>query len=107
MKVIVHLFCVASILVFSFHRAPAAPAATNQPVGFRLIIELQDGSKIIGKNGDDNFQFRSEVLGEIKLPMERIRSIECQPKTNSVQLTTVNGDTLTAQFVTKVVRVET
>jgi len=43
----------------------------------------------------------------MKLPLERIRSIACQPKTNSVQLTTANGDTLTAQFVTKVVRVET
>jgi hypothetical protein len=107
MKVIVHLFCVASILVFSFHRAPAAPAATNQPVGFRLIVELQDGSKIIGKNGDDNFQFRSEVLGEMKLPLERIRSIACRPKTNLVQLAATNGDTLTAQFVTRVVRVGT
>jgi hypothetical protein len=43
----------------------------------------------------------------MKLPLERIRSIECQSKTNSVQLTTTNGDTLTAQFVTKAVRVET
>jgi len=107
MKVIAHLFCAASILVFSFHRALAALAATNQPVGFRLIVKLQDGSKIIGKNGDDNFQFRSDVLGEMKLPLERIRSIACQPKTNSVQLATTNGDTLTAQFVTRVVRVET
>jgi hypothetical protein len=107
MKVIVHLFCVASLLVFSFHRAPAAPAATNQPVGFRLIVELQDGSKIIGKSGDDNFQFHSDVLGEMKLPLERIRSIECRPKTNAVQLVTTNSDTLTAQFVTKVIRVET
>jgi hypothetical protein len=49
------------------------------------------------------FNFYSDVLGEMKLPLERIRSIACQPKTNSVQLTTVNGDTLTAQFVTKVV----
>ena len=41
------------------------------------------------------------------MPLERIRAIVCQPKTNSVQLTTVNGDILTVQFVTKVVRVET
>jgi hypothetical protein len=107
MKIIAHFFCAASILVFSFHPAPAAPATTNQPAGFLLIIELQDGSKIIGKNGDDNFQFRSEVLGEMKLPLERIRSIACRPKTNLVQLAATNGDTLTAQFVTRVVRVET
>ena len=101
------VWCVLSILAFCTHQTHAAPAATNQPAGFRLIVELQDGSKIIGKNGDDNFQFRSEILGEMKLPPERIRSITCQPKTNLVQLATVNGDTLTVQFVTKVVRVET
>jgi hypothetical protein len=98
---------ISGILVFCFGSLRAAPVSTNQPAGFRLMIELQDGSKIIGKNGDDTLQFRSDVLGEMKLPLERIRSIACQPKTNSVQLTTINGDTLTAQFVTKVVRVET
>ncbi len=41
------------------------------------MLELHDGSKIIGKNGDDNFQFRSDILGEMKLPLERIRSITC------------------------------
>jgi hypothetical protein len=101
------LLWVFGILIFCFGFVRAASVSTNQPAGFRLIVELQDGSKIIGRNGDDNFQFRSEVLGEMKLPLERIRSIACQPKTNSVQLTTANGDTLTAQFVTKVIRVET
>jgi hypothetical protein len=107
MSAFLRLLWVSAILVFCFGSIRAVPVATNQPTGFRLIIELQDGSKIIGKNGDGNFQFRSDVLGEMKLSLERIRSIACQPKTNSVQLTTANGDTLTAQFVTKVVRVET
>jgi len=107
MKTILCVWCALSILTFCPHQTHAAPVATNQPAGFRLIIELQDGSKIIGKNGDDNFQFLSDVLGEIQLPLERIRSIACQIKTNSVQLTTVKGDILTAQFVTKIVRVET
>ena len=108
MSAFLRLLWVSGIfLVLCFGSVRAAPVSTNQPAGFRLIIELQDGSKIIGKNGDDNFQFRSDVLGEMKLPLERIRSIACQPKTNSVQLITANGDTLTAQFVTKVVRVET
>src|ERR1035437_11099845 len=107
MNVFLRLLWVSGILVFCFISIKAAPVSTNQTTSFRLIIELQDGSKIIGKNGDDNFQFHSDVLGEMKLPLERIRSIACQPKTNSVQLTTANGDTLTAQFVTKVIRVET
>jgi hypothetical protein len=107
MSAFLRLLWVSGILFFCFGSIRAASVSTNQPTGLRLIIELQDGSKIIGKSGDDNLQFHSEVLGEVKLPLERIRSLECQPKTNSVQLATVNGDTLTAQFVTKVVRVET
>jgi len=85
--------------------ATAAPTSTNQ-TGFRLTIELQDGSKIIGKSGDEMFQFRSDVLGEIKLPLEKIRSIECQPKTNSVKLATANGDALAVEFVTKEIKME-
>ena len=107
MRAFLRLFLVCGVLGFRFNSLQAAPVATNPPTGFRLIVELRDGSKIIGKNGDDNFQFRSDVLGEMKLPLERIRSIACPPKTNSVQLTTANGDTLTAQFVTQVVHVET
>jgi hypothetical protein len=107
MTTCLRFFLVFGTLVFCFGSISAAPVSINQPAGFRLIIELQDGSKIIGKSGDDNFQFHSDVLGEMKLPLERIRSIACRPKTNSVQLATTNGDTLTAQFVTKVVRVET
>ena len=92
-------------LMLCLHCAKAANTSTNQ-TGFRLTIELQDGSRIIGKNGDETFQFRSDVLGEIKLPLEKIRFIECQPKTNLVKLTTANGDTLAARFTTKDVRVE-
>jgi Sialidase, N-terminal domain. len=92
-------------LMLCLHCANAAKTSTNQ-TGLRLTVELQDGSRIIGKNGDETFQFRSDVLGEIKLPLEKIRSIECQPKTNLVKLTTANGDTLAAQFTMKEVRVE-
>lgn len=106
MSALLRLLQVSGILVFGSAFIRAAPVPTNQTGGFRLIVELRDGSKIIGKNGDDSFQFRSEVLGEMKLPPERFRSIACQSKTNLVQLTITNGDTLPVQFVSKVVRVE-
>jgi hypothetical protein len=107
MRALLRWLWVSGLLAFGFVSLGAAPVATHPPAGFRLIIELQDGSKIIGKNGDDHFQFRSEVLGEMKLPLGRIRTITCQSKTNWELLTTTNGDTLTVQFVTKAVRVET
>jgi hypothetical protein len=95
-----------SVFSFGLVVSPAASVVTNQQTGFRLTIDLRDGSRIVGRNGDEEFQFRSDVLGDIKLPIGRIRAIECLAKTNATQLATINGDTLTAQFITKAVRVE-
>ena len=89
-----------------FHKLQAAPAATSEPTGFRLTVELQDGSRVIGKGGDDAFKFRSDVLGDMKLPLARVRSVECQAKTNSAKLTTSSGDTLAVQFAMKEIRIE-
>jgi hypothetical protein len=106
MSAILRFSCLLTVLVLGFHKLQAAPAATNEPTGFQLIVELQDGSRIIGKGGDDAFKFRSDVLGDVKLPLARVRSVECQAKTNSVKLTTSSGDTLAAQFAMKEIRME-
>jgi hypothetical protein len=90
-------------MAFCLSSAKAAAIDTN---GFRLVVELRDGSKLVGKAGNENYQFRSDVLGEMKLPLERIRSIECQPGTTSIKLTTSNGDVLSAQFAMKEIRIE-
>ena len=107
MKTILHFDRVLSVFPFCLSPLQAAPVAPDQPAGFRLTIDLPDGSKIIGKCSDNSLLFRSDVPGEMKLSLERIHASECRPQTNSVQLATVNGDTLTAQFVTKAVYVET
>jgi len=88
------------------YQAHAAPPSTTK-TGSRLTVELQDGSRIIGKSGDETFQFNSDVLGEMNLSLNKIRSIECQPKTNSVKLATANGDALVVQFTTKEIKIET
>jgi hypothetical protein len=107
MKAIPHLGWTLCLLTFSWYCLHATPPVTPEPTGFRLTVDLQDGSKIIGRNGGDTLQFRSAVLGEMTLPLERIRSVECRPRTNLVQLTTANGDTLTVQWISKTLRVET
>jgi hypothetical protein len=105
MKKMPCLFFVLGLLTLGIRSVQAADA--NQPAGFRLTVELQDGSRLVGKAGDETYQFRSDVLGEMKLPLEKIRAIECQPKTNSVKLTTASGDSLSAQFAMKEIRIET
>ena len=104
MKATLCLWGISAVALFGFFRAPAAAADTN---GFRLTIELQDGSKLTGRAGDEIYQFHSEVLGGLKLPLARIRTIAWPAKTNSVKLTTADGDTISAQFVMTEIRIET
>jgi hypothetical protein len=73
MKAIPHLLYALGILIFGFR---SIQAADNNQTNFRLTIDLQAGSKLVGEAGDENYQFRSDVLGEMKLPLERLRSME-------------------------------
>ena len=102
MRIILPGLCLLALLMFSANRIHAAD--TN---GFQVTIELQDGSKLVGKAGDDSYRFHSEILGDLNLPLAKIRSIECQSKTNSVKLVTPDGDTLQAHFLMPEIRVTT
>ena len=104
MNVLLRSIGLLTVMVLSC--VQAATAATNQPTGFRLTVELRDGSRVIGKGGDDAFKFHSDVLGDMKLSLDRVRSVECQAKTNSAKLTTSSGDTLAVQFAMKEIRIE-
>lgn len=102
MKATLRYLCAACIFTLCLIQTQAA--STN---GIQLTIELQDGSRVVGKAGDKKFEFRSDILGEIKLPLEQIGSIECQPKTNEVKLTAANGDKLAVTFLTSEIHIET
>ena len=88
--------------------ALAAPdiraADTNPPP--RLTVELRDGSRVVGDSVDKNFKFHSALLGDLKLAVKDIRSIECV-SSNSAKLSTVNGDALTVFFADSDFAVET
>ena len=79
----------------------------TRQTGFRLTIDLRDGSRVVGKSREDHFQFRSDVLGKFELPLEKLRAIECQPRTHLAKLTTANADNLRAKLAMKDIRVET
>lgn len=81
-------------------------AAAGPAVSFRLTAELCDGSRVIGTAKDSRLEFGSETLGELKLPLEKIRSVEAAGKTNLVRLTTAAGDTLSVKFLSEEIRVE-
>lgn len=91
--------------LLGFHRAQAAPADANES-GFQLTIELQDGSRVVGKTIEDTLSFRSAALGDMKLPWASIRSIEYSAD-GTARLTATNGDTFTVQFAADTLPVQT
>jgi len=92
-------------LAFTFLISLTARAADTYPPP-RLTVELRDGSRVVGDSVAKNFEFQSALLGKIKLAVKDIRAVECV-SSNSVKLSTINGDTLTVAFVDSTFTVKT
>src|SRR5277367_6693191 len=88
---VLYLVGILLVTVFQLHAAPP----DNHP---NLIVELQDGSRVIGKSSDESFKFDSDILGSLKLALSQVSSVEFSPKTNLVKLATVNGDRISAKL---------
>ena len=87
---------VAFIFVALF-ASPARAAQADPTPPPRLTVELRDGSRVVGTSVEKNFKFHSALLGKIKLDVNAIRSVECV-SSNTMKLTTTNGDLLTVSF---------
>lgn len=98
------LCCVLISIFYSGSLAGGFAADTNSPP--RLTVELRDGSRVVGTCAEKFFKFHSPLLGELKLEVKNIRSVECL-STNSAKLSTANGDSLTISFVEPAFAVKT
>jgi hypothetical protein len=83
------------------------PIASTNETGFRLTIELRDGSRVAGKSLEDTLRFHSASLGDMKLSVSGIRSIVMADDGVTAKVTTTSGDSLDVQFVTPALHVET
>jgi hypothetical protein len=91
----------------TFGRVSGAGASEHKPTGFRLNIELRDGSRVIGVSQADHFQFHSDALGDLSLPLEKIRTVEALVPTNRFKLTSAGDDALTVALDMQDIRLET
>jgi len=96
--------CVLAVAFLSANFFSARAADTNPPP--RLTVELRDGSRVVGDSVAKNFKFNSALLGEIKLAVKDLRSVECV-SSNSFKLATANGDSLKVSFVDSAFAVKT
>ena len=104
MKINLLLLAVISLLLAPLGGVAASAAETNLPP--RLTVELRDGTRVIGTSREKTFAFHSTLLGEIKLAVSDLRSMECI-STNAMKLTAANGDVLTVQLAATELRVQT
>jgi hypothetical protein len=72
----------------------------------RLTVELRDGSRVIGESVENKFRFHSALLGDLKLDVRNIRSVECV-SSNAARLTGANGDTLVVSWVDSSLKLKT
>jgi len=90
------LLCVSSFIFLSASLFNARAADTNPPP--HLTVELRDGSRVVGDSVEKNFKFHSALLGDFKLAVTSLRSVECV-SSNAAKLSMANGDVLTVSFV--------
>jgi len=104
MKTLLRLFQVLFVLAFCFSCSQAGGASAS---GFQLTIELRDGSRVIGKTPNENLDFHSATLGDLKLSWAAIRAIDYTANADTAQLTATNGDGINVKPFADTVRVET
>jgi hypothetical protein len=90
-----HLLATVMLIARCISPVAAEPADTNPPP--RLTVELRDGSRVIGTCVEPRLKFHSALLGDVKLDVKDIRSVEFAA-TNSARLTTASGDVLMISF---------
>ena len=93
-------------LSISFLLCSSAVRASDPASSPRLTVELRDGSRVVGTSVEEKLKFHSALLGDLKLDVSDLRSVECV-SSNFAKLTTVGGDTLAVSFRESALAVKT
>jgi hypothetical protein len=81
-------------LVFAACGASLVTAEKVKESAVQLVVDLTDGSRLIGETTLASLPLRSEILGNVKVPLQRIRLIQFSKDHESVTVSLENGDTL-------------
>lgn len=83
--------------------ASAAEAITTNAV----VIELRDGSRLVGRLASDILEFESEVLGLLRLPLARLDEVRREGDPSRLVMLTRSGDRSTGELAAKELRLTT
>jgi hypothetical protein len=84
------------------------PKVGSSTTASQVTIELRDGSRLVGRFVQDSLSFHSATLGDLRLPVSRIRSLEWPQEEQTVaHLEAINGDELRVSLTTRELRFKT
>ena len=83
----------------------AESEATVQPA--QVTLSLVDGSRLVGTTTLTTFSLRSEVLGTIAIPLDKVRSLKFSPNHESLVVAFANGDQLQGSLGTVALELQT
>ena len=72
-----------------------------------VIIELRDGSRLVGRLASTNLEFESEVLGPLRLPWARVSELRREGDPPRLVMLTGSGDRSTGELAAKELRLTT
>ena len=104
-KISCTVFCALNFLASSFASSTGGSVNTNS-TDVKLIVELHDGSRVVGQSVEKSFKFRSALFGDLKLAVKDIHEVECV-SSNAAKLVAANGDVLTVWFINTKIAVNT
>jgi hypothetical protein len=68
--------------------------AETKPPATQLTVNLTDGSRLIGETSLTSLPLRSEGLGKLQVPLDKVSSVKFSEAHESVAVTLANGDSL-------------
>lgn len=81
--------------------------AAESPAQTAVVIELRDGSRLVGRLASDTLEFESEVLGLLRLPWARVDEVRREGEPPRLVMLTRSGDRSTGELAAKDLRLTT
>jgi hypothetical protein len=86
----------------------ASSVSTNDTSARRATVDLRDGSRLVGEFEQETLEFESDLAGEIRVPVRRIRSLEWpRPDQALARLKAADGDEFMVKLKTPELHLKT
>lgn len=106
-RILTRLLAVVVALLTGFTSGERSASAAEAITTNAVVIELRDGSRLVGRLASDTLEFESEVLGLLRLPWSRVDEVRREGDPPRLVMLTRSGDRSTGELAAKELRLTT